>query len=263
MKDSSVSFNTILETAGIKNPDDWILEITDVDKFKRKLYITDHKNHFTKVIDLRELNGQTILNIATKMIVDDLAFAKKGKARNEQQPRNAEDFFKFAKKNKFRIVGEFQDEDNQWIVYENPRPDTPQRDETKPEPDYWVTGDAVDWQPGYQFNGSRWLIQKIRLEDSERLAIQHAVHDDIKENQFEFTGSHDPFIDIKKLVAEPEYNSVWRLYQSHDGKTTHWIDIISRPAYDRYYFKGEPLYFIAERSVEDKGEKPKNYIIRG
>lgn len=256
MKDSSVSFNTILETAGIKNPDDWILEITDIDKFKRNLYVTDHKNHFTKVIDLRELKGQTILNIATKMIVDDLAFAKKSKARNEQQPRNAEDFFKFAKKNKFRIVGEFQDNDKQWVVYEIKREYT-YNPKHQPEPDYWVTGDALDWQPGYQFNGSRWLFQKIKLDDQERLVIQNVVHQDIKDNQFEFTGSQDPFIAVIELVPDPNYDSTWRLYQSMDGKLKHWIDIIARPAYDRYYYKGEPLYYVTERWVDNIGPKPK------
>lgn len=264
---SEVSFNQILSDNGIKDANNWDLQIDDVDKFKRRITVVNKKSKQTevKVIHLQKLKGQTIMNIACGLVIKNqfTKVKKPAKSRNQQQPRNAEDFMRYASKNKFRIVREFQDDDNQWIVYENPNPNTPQRDESKPEPDYWVTGDAVDWQPGYQFNGSRWLIQKIRLEDGERLAIQHAVHEDIKENQFEFTGSHDPFIEVKKLVKEPQYDSVWRLYQSHDGKITHWIDIIKRPAYDRYYFKGEPLYFVTERSIEDKGPESKSYIITG
>lgn len=262
MKDSATTFTEVLKGNDVKDYKFWDLEIDDIDKFQRRLTVVNKKTgqRDSQVIHLQKLKGKTIINIAVGM-VKKLKPAKE--SRNDQQPRNAEDFFRFAKANKFRIVQEFQDETSQWVVYENPNPNTPQRNETKPEPDYWVTGDALDWQPGYQFNGSRWLIQKIRLEDAERLAIQKAVHEDIKQNQFEFTGSHDPFIEIKKLISEPEYDSVWRLYKSMDGKTKHWVDIISRPAYDRYYYKGEPLYYVTERQVDDKGPKPKNFIITG
>lgn len=251
-KSAGVSFATVLEAAGVINPEFWKLEIEDVDKFKRRLTVVNQKTGLraSRVVHLQKLKGRTLLNIAADMV--------KGQAelelgsRNHQQPRNAEDFFKYAASMGFRIVQEFQDAKSgkQWVVYENPRPNVPQRNDQKPEPDYWVTGDELDWQPGYQFNGSRWLVQKIKLEDDERLVIQKAVHEDIKENQFEFTGSKNPFVNVEKLVTEPTHDSTWRLYQSIDGKTKHWIDILKQPAYDRYYFDGEPLYFIAERVIE-------------
>ena len=259
---SETNFNEILKSNDVKDADLWDLEIDDIDKFKKRLTVVNKKTgqREVKVIHLQKLKGKTIMNIAVGLVIKNQFTKIKRKPKNDQQPRNAEDFIKFAEANKFRIVSEFQDGDKQWIVYENPNPNVPQRNEAKPEPDYWVTGDELDWQPGYQFNGSRWLIQKIKLDDSERLVIQKSVHEDIVKNQFDFTRSDDPFVTIKELVAEPTYDSTWRLYQTIDGSKTHWIDIVRRPAYDRYYYKGEPMYYIAERLVDDKGPKSRLII---
>jgi len=258
---NSVSFSSVLEAAGVPDPDYWDLEITDVDKFKKRLTVRNEKLRLVDidVIDLQKLGGKTIMNIAADMVVLKLkvkdAVSDHDKSKKNYRPRNAEEFMVYAKKKKWRIVSEFQDEDNQWVVYEVPSKWARKIKGQKPEPTYWVTGDPMDWQPGYEFNGGGWLIQKIRLDDQERLVIQKVVHEDIKENQFEFTGSKNPFVNIEKLQKYPTYNSTWRLYQSIDGKIKHYIDIIKQPAYDRYYYKGEPLYRITEEAITNKKNK--------
>lgn len=261
-ENQSVSFSQVLDAAGIAEPDAYRLEIVDIDRFKRRIVIEHLPSgkRTTKVVHLQKLD-RPIMNIAadlTKALAATIPEEDQS-SRNNQQPRNGQDFFELAKENEWRIIREFQDQKTgkQWVVYEVPNPNMPQRDNVKPEPDYWVTGDELDWQPGYQFNGSRWLFQRIKLDDDERMVIQKAVHEDIKENKFEFTGSKNPFVDLKELRPDPDYDSTWRLYQSMDGKIKHWIDILKQPAYDRYYFKGEPLYFVAERVIADKGAERK------
>ena len=262
-QNSSVSFSSVLEAANIPDPDYWDLEITDVDKFKKRITVKNEKLKCTEmdIVDLRKLKGKTIMNIGVDLVK--LAIMKYAGVADELKPKkskqtriaNAADFLEFAKKKKWRIVSEFHDDKNQWVVYEVPSKWARKIKGQKPEPTYWVTGDPMDWQPGYEFNGGGWLIQKIRLDDQERLVIQKVVHEDIKENQFEFTGSKNPFVNVENLQKYPTYNSTWRLYQSIDGKIKHYIDIIKQPAYDRYYYKGEPLYRITEEAITNKKNK--------
>ena len=252
------TFQQVLETVPeITNPEDYDCTMKDDGRFKLNLEVRNLKtSQFEqRTIDLRELGGETIMNIAAQM-AKKLATTKpeKGEFNIKKKPNSPEQFLKLAEQQGWRIVKEFQASDgNQWIVYLVQEPPVPQRGDV-PEPDYWVTGDMLDWQPGYQFNGSRWLVQKITLDDQERLVIQNVVHHDIEANGYEHTKMRSPFTVISRLVPEPLYNSSWRLYQDVDGKYKHWVDVVLG-AHDRYYFAEAVLYPVTSEEVTDKGEK--------